>query len=355
MKINRHIEIVRSGIRELNYMSRSSCDSIAVVLARQYAHVGITVIRDAADLETLVTRRPDLVFLGAECIPSDPALGMSDPDMLWIAQHLDDAGITFTGSGHIAHRLGRDKALAKQCVLDAGLTTSAYCVIRQGQQIQADVRLTYPLFVKPTSRGGGLGIDSDSVTNNFEQLRAKALSIAAGLQSDALVEEYLEGREFSVAILKHEHGQHYAVMPLELIAPKDIRGARILSSSVKSANTEQAIAVTDEAVRTMVNALALRTFNALGARDYGRIDIRLDRSGTPHFLEANLMPSLISGYGSFPKACALNANLDYESMILRIVYIRAIQDYEIVPVTSTNSIHRPAGVYPHLGTTFEPA
>jgi D-alanine-D-alanine ligase len=87
---------------------------------------------------------------------------------------------------------------------------------------------------------------------------------------------------------------------------------------VKSSNTEQAIEVIDKNIKTKVTTLATEVFYALGARDYGRIDIRLDAHGTPHFLEANLIPSLISGYGSFPKACMLNIDLDYESMILSI-------------------------------------
>jgi D-alanine-D-alanine ligase len=108
-------------------------------------------------------------------------------------------------------------------------------------------------------------------------------------------------------------------MPIELIAPPDKRGARILSGQVKSANTEQVIEVTDAIIKAKVTTLATNVFYALGARDYGRIDIRLDAHGTPHFLEANLIPSLISDYGSFPRACMLNIGLDYEPMILSIV------------------------------------
>jgi D-alanine-D-alanine ligase len=108
-------------------------------------------------------------------------------------------------------------------------------------------------------------------------------------------------------------------MPIELIAPADNRGARLLSAEVKTADSERGIAVTDEIIRSAVCELAINVFYALGARDYGRIDIRLDESGTPHFLEANLMPSLKRSDGNyFPKACALNFNIDYEQMILTI-------------------------------------
>ena len=65
--------------------------------------------------------------------------------------------------------------------------------------------------------------------------------------------------------------------------------------------------------------LALKSFVALGGRDYGRIDIRLDNNGQPNFLEANLIPSLIKDYGNFPKACKLHLNLSYQQMIMQII------------------------------------
>ena len=77
--------------------------------------------------------------------------------------------------------------------------------------------------------------------------------------------------------------------------------------------------VNDTRLRSEVCQLALDSFSALGGRDYGRIDIRLNRNGEPQFLEANLIPSIIDGYGSFPKACQINLGLDYESMVLQIV------------------------------------
>jgi D-alanine-D-alanine ligase len=122
-----------------------------------------------------------------------------------------------------------------------------------------------------------------------------------------------------------------------------------LSGQVKSENVEQVLEVTDLKVRSKVITLALAVFEALDARDYGRIDIRLDATGTPHFLEANLIPSLISGYGSFPKACLLNVGLDYEPMIMTIVNLAlARQLNEIIDVhesiTTSNSILRPSEV-----------
>lgn len=312
-------------------MSQASCDGILAVLTKHYTRVGVTAVDNLSDLEALVQRRPDLVFLGIKFVPANHALGSADPDKIWVTNYLDEHNIAYTGSSQMAHELERNKALAKQRVLDAGLSTSNFYVARQNQpQSEDNMSLAFPLFIKPTSRGGGSGIDSDSVAHNFVQLCSKVRSIAANLQSDSLVEEYLPGREFSVAILKNEHSAEFSAMPIELIAPSDKHGVRILSKQVKSSDTERFVDVTDKIIKAKVTALAINVFHALGARDYGRIDIRMDKAGTPQFLEANLIPSLISGYGNFPKACVLNINLNYESMILSIVRLGLTRNLNVI-------------------------
>lgn len=319
LKINQHIEIVRTSIVGLSSMSETSCEAITQVLAKHYARVGVSTVNDPADLQNLVSSRPDLVFLGMKYITNDSALAMYD-DKIWLTDYLDEHDIAYTGSGQKAHELELDKPKAKQHLLNAGLKTSAFYEILRDQPLKEEnISLNYPLFIKPTNRGGGLGIDSDSVAHNFEQLQTKVRSLREDFRSDALVEEYLPGREFSVAILKDEVRAEYSTMPLELIAPLSDKGVRILSAQVKSEDSESFLRVDDSAIKLQINDLALRAFQVLGARDYGRIDIRLDASGTPQFLEANLIPSLIEGYGNFPKACLLNLGLDYESMILSIV------------------------------------
>ena len=117
-------------------------------------------------------------------------------------------------------------------------------------------------------------------------------------------------------------------MPIELVATPDDNGVRMLSKQVKHNNEEQVSEITDENIKQKVTTLAINAFKALGARDYGRIDIRLDKHGTPHFLEANLIPSLISGYGSFPKACLLNMGLSYEDMMLHITRLGLVRNLD---------------------------
>jgi D-alanine-D-alanine ligase len=248
----------------------------------------------------------------------------------------------------LAHELEVNKDLAKHCVLNAGLKTSPFYVVSKRQHTNLENSpLAYPVFIKPTNRGGGQGIDSQSVAHNFAQLKSKVQSLAINLHADSLVEQYLPGREFSVAILKDEISSELSVMPIEMIAPLDKLGARLLSAEVKEADTESSILVRDENIKSKICNLAINVFHALGARDYGRIDIRLDEFGTPHFLEANLMPSLKrSDSNYFPKACAINLNLGYEETILRITRLG---------LTRTNVGVKDKQSHPQLFNSFEPA
>lgn len=348
MKIDKHIEVVCSTQISLSSMSERSRLAIHRILSRHYRRVGITIVDNQSDLDGLVANSPDLVFLGLKFIPKNPALGRLDPERIWLSDYLDAHGIAYTGSAREAQELELDKSLAKGRVADFGLPTPPFLVAaRHTRPAETDITLNYPLFIKPGNRGGGLGIDGDSVVNDFAQLLAKTASIATELDSDSLIEQYLPGREYSVAILKQQDLGRYFVMPIELVAQANPSGARILSGDTKSANSEGILEVPGGAIRQAVNTLALDVFHALGARDYCRIDIRLDAHGAPQFLEANLIPSLIDGYGSFPKACALNIGLGHEQMILSIVRLGLVRSHQNITLEPEPSL-------PGLNPAFNP-
>lgn len=319
-KINRHIEIVSSTSTFLSSMSKPSRDAIQKALSKHYSRVGITIVNNQSDLDGLVAKAPDLVLLGMKFIPGCPTSDVGNSARIWLAEYLVEHGIAVTGSLSSAHRMELNKPLAKKCLLYDGLKTTDYYVAEIGQPLTPElISIDYPLFVKPTDRGGGAGIDSDSVVNNFSELKSKVGSIASNLNSNSLIEKYLPGREFSVAILRNTGHTGYTTMPLEIIAPGNEQGVQILSGAAKSANAEAVKEVTDTKIKESVADLALSAFRSIGGRDYGRIDIRMDENDVPHFLEANLIPSLIDQYGSFPKACALNISLGYKDMLLHIV------------------------------------
>lgn len=319
--------------RGLSSMSHRSRVAALTVLKRTYSDVCITIVNDLSDLKALSVRNPDLVFLGMKFIPRNPELGARDPEKIWIADFLDEHEIAYTGSDQAAHVLELNKPAAKQCVLDAGLGSSPYFVAEQNSGFsELDMPSHFPVFIKPTNRGGGLGVDAQSIAHNIDQAQTKVSAITAELQSDSLIEKYIPGREFSVAILKNDLTADYDIMPIELVAEANQQGERLLSGDMKSSNDEVVSAVIDNQIKDDISDLAIDVFHALGARDYGRIDIRLDGEGRPLFLEANLIPSLISGYGSFPKSCEINLVLGYEDMILQIVRLGLLRTKNVFDV-----------------------
>ena len=105
-------------------------------------------------------------------------------------------------------------------------------------------------------------------------------------------------------------------MPIEIIVKKNSNGHCILDFDVKKNDEEKVIIVTDINVFNKLSKLAKDSFKALGGKSLGRIDIKMNQLGVPHFIEANLMPGLRKGY--FYRSCVLNLDMSYEDMIFSI-------------------------------------
>lgn len=313
--IDTYIEIVGSSNPRLNAMAPDAQETVYTVLRKKYTNVGITIVDNMAGLEALVAKKPDLVILGMKLVLLDPAKGYDDSPKVWLSDYLEKHGIAYTGSDTTALTLEFDKPIAKQKVMDAALQSSAY-FISSMKQPGFTHNLDFPLFVKPTNRGDSKGVDEMSVVYSQPELEAKITAIHNECSSDALVEVYLSGREFSVAVLRQPSGSLLA-MPIEITSPTDAKGNSFLSEAVKNADTERVLAVDDAVLKTRLNALAVGVFEALGSRDYGRIDMRLDGSGAPSFIEANLMPGL-SNHGYLARCFAINEGISYEDMILSV-------------------------------------
>ena len=317
MKKNIHIEIARTDNPAFSSMNRTSCASIVNVLKKHYAQVGVTMVDTITDLELLVQKDPDIVFLGMKRLPV-----ADDIDDIWLSEYLGQHGIEHIGSPKSAIKLELNKQSAKSVVKIAGLPTPSFFTSLPGQHTDvASLPLKFPLFIKPVHAGGGEGIAADSVVRNYAEFKQKITSIFSEFRSASLVEQYLTGREFSVAILGNA-GDGQLSMPIEIITGANAAGDKFLGYAVKNDPTlEIVVAVTNANTRYVVTTLAKNIFEALGAHDIGRIDIRMDANGEGNFLEANLVPGLSTDNSYFFDAYRLNQGGNYEDMILRIVEV----------------------------------
>ena len=101
-----------------------------------------------------------------------------------------------------------------------------------------------------------------------------------------------------------------------MLLKKNINGHRILDYDIKGNDHEKVIEVSDSKIFNQLSALSKNAFTALEGKSLGRIDIKMDHRGVPHFIEANLMPGLRKGY--FYRSCLLHLNMSYEQMILTV-------------------------------------
>jgi len=319
-KINKHIEIVSSSDPALSWMSEASRSAIKSSLEKSYKTAGITIVDSKSDLEELVQKKPDMVFLGMKSLPRNPTAAKSSPH-IWLADYLNKNHILYTGSAVDAVMLECDKMKAKKVVKKADLPTAPFFMAYTGQfTSESQLVLPFPLFIKPPKLGAGIGIDEFSVARNYREYKTKIAKLDKELDSESLIETYLTGREFTVAILKNAHDEEYQVMPLELIPDENKNGDSIIGFATKSSEAGTTVAaITDQTLKKEISDLALECFKALGAKDYGRIDIRCNDAGSPFFLEANLIPGLIENSSYFQQSCEVNSNLNYDDVIKRIV------------------------------------
>ncbi|NCC59617.1 MAG: D-alanine--D-alanine ligase [Verrucomicrobiae bacterium] len=255
-----------------------------------------------------------------EMLDPDPIKGWSLPDetnVVFLALHgtygedgqvqmeLDQLGIPYTGSGAEASRIGFDKLLTRQHCVAAGVTMPRSFVLKNWQAEMPE-GWEAPVVLKPLREGSSVGVE---IVDNKEDFGA-ALRRSLEYGGVVLMEERIIGRELTVGILGSE------VLPLVEVCPKS--GVYSYESKYTKGRTEYYCpAQVDEASRNRAADLALKTFHAVGAKDYARIDMILDQKGECWVLEINTLPGM-SETSLLPKAAAAKG-LSYANLCCKIL------------------------------------
>jgi D-alanine-D-alanine ligase len=316
IKINKSIEIVivhnpgEKNFHQDNVGIILEENKILKILSKRYTDVSITKIDNKKDLDRLLKRKPDLVFSGVKYF------NFNDKKV-WLNDCLEAYDIPYIASSRTALDNESDKNLAKKLVLKAKIKTADFFVTEPDQhQHESSIPISFPLFIKPVKGGDSRGIDSNSIAYNFSSFKKKVLEIKTKHNLSSLVETYLPGKEYSVGIFQDSINGTLRAMPIEIIIKKNINGHCILDFDVKKDDEEKVIAVTNKKILKKLSKLAKKAFKALGGKSLGRIDIKMNHQGVPHFMEANLMPGLRKGY--FYRSCLLNLDMSYDDMIFNI-------------------------------------
>lgn len=255
-----------------------------------------------------------VVFNLCEGLADDPALEATVPPTL------EELGYAYTGSSGPCLAACLNKGSAKERLRVHGLSTPQFAVLTSPAEA---VHFPLPAFVKPVAEDGSLGISWESVVRDRESLARRVAYVLERYQQPALVEEFIAGREFNLAIWGNDPPK-----PLP-IAEIDYRGiddplrrvctyeAKWMEGSFAYAHTPAICpAALEGELGELLEREALAAYRLLGCRDYARVDLR-ERDGIPYILEVNPNPSLAADAGFCRAARALG--YDQARMAERIV------------------------------------
>ncbi len=264
-----------------------------------------------------------LLAAGVDATPFDPSeesiATLQQFDQAFIVLHgrggedgviqgaLEVLGIPYTGSGVLASALAMDKLRSKQLWLGIGLPTPPFQTLDAGTGFSSVVeRLESPLMIKPVSEGSSIGMARVETEEQYQ----KALGEAGQYGGEVIAEQWIEGREYTVAILGGE--------PLPVIRLQTPHGFYDYDAKYLAEDTlYQCPCGLGESDERRLQRLALRAFDSLGCRGWGRVDIMVDRSGDPWLLEVNTVPGM-TDHSLVPMA-AREAGIPFEQLVARIL------------------------------------
>jgi D-alanine-D-alanine ligase len=273
-------------------------------------------------------RKPELVFNLLE------SFGASALGAVSVAGLLDLLGLPYTGGGPGELHLQEDKVLTKKLLAFDGIAYPDFAVISPDADLETGGNLRMPMFVKPLRMDSSIGISAKSLVRTTTDMMKRVVEIHEQVKDAALVEEYVEGREFYVGVLGNQGA--VAFPPIEMDfgglpagAPRILDGnAKWEEDSAEYKGTKAVLADVPDELRARLQKVALDAYRALRVRDYGRIDLRLTDAGEIFVIEVNASCYLEQS-AEFATAAAA-AGLDYPTLVGKIVAC-AVERYKLGP------------------------
>jgi D-alanine-D-alanine ligase len=270
--------------------------------------------------ETIADFRPHVVFNLL-----DEFSGIISYDH-YVVAYLELLRQRYTGCNPRGMMLSRDKVLTKRVLASHRVATPSFRLFPFGRRYREPSRLTFPLFVKSATEDASLGISQASIVEDPEGLRGRVQFIHEQIQSDALVEEYIDGREIYVGVLGNTRLTTLPAWEMNFgtlaeskagIATRKVKWDRQYQAK-HGIKTGKALDLTDEQ-RDTLSRLAKRTYRALYMSGFARMDFRIRNDGRVYLLEANCNPNLSKGEDLADSAKA--AGLSYTALVQRIVQL----------------------------------
>ena len=299
--------------------SQETVEAIAAAI-RMLGHQTVLIGGGREFLDRVRYDPPDLVWniaegTGGRCRESHiPA----------ICEFLD---IPCTHSDPLTLAMTLDKAVAKRMVSSAGVATPEFVVIRNEEEIGETKFPAPPLFVKPLDEGSSKGIRNDSICRRIMEAEERVRWLLATYKRPVLVEQFISGREITVAVIGNDRGVGKAgyldVFGILEVIPRGGKNPEFVYSLEVKRNFANLVEYVTPPpapkpqIRRIEDA-ALLVFRTLECRDIARIDFRLAENGTPFFLEANPLPGMSPATGDVPILARL-LGIPYTDLIGKIL------------------------------------
>ena len=248
---------------------------------------------------------------------------------------LDMLNIPYTGSDALTLGICLDKARTKE-ILSYYKIPNANFIIVDKYKTLSNHSIEFPSIVKPVSEGSSKGIFNSSIVRNYEELNNEIKRVVDEYEQPAIIEEFLPGKEFTVAIIGN--GDNIEILPIVEINfekfPDDIEhlysyeAKWILDTKENVFDVFECPASINNDLKEQIKNTCLRTYNVLRCKDWSRIDIRLDKNGIPNVIEINPLPGIMpdpTENSSFPKA-ARAAGINYDEMIQKVLLEACIRN-----------------------------
>jgi len=216
-----------------------------------------------------------------------------------VVSYLELLHLPYTGCNPRGLLLARDKPLCKQLLSYHRISSPQFAVFRRGIKVRLPRKIKYPLFVKSTTEDASLGISQASIVTDKAQLKQRIQFVHDQVQTDALVEEYIEGRELYVGVMGNDRLTRLPVWEMKFGSLPET-SAGIATRRVKwdkkyqkkhGIDTHEAKDL-PPAVVARLDKLSRRVYRSLGLSGCARIDYRMNAEGQIYVIEANPNPNL---------------------------------------------------------------
>lgn len=231
---------------------------------------------------------------------------------------LEMAGVPFVGADALSLGISLDKLMAKKIFIAEKIPTPKFFEVKQDAALLALDHLKFPLIVKPRFEGSSKGLSEASRVENTEELKKQVDYIIATYKQPALIEEFIRGEELTVALIGNDPPETLPMVQIKIDGKLKLNDRFYTFGHIKDDKLEYVCpAKISQELKQEINELAVRTYNAIECRDFGRVDFRVDEKGKPYVLEINPLPSLSSA--DVFTIIAQRMGISYEEIIGRIL------------------------------------